>query len=401
MKATLPSFGEFIALLAMLSSLTALSIDAMLPAFGQIGHDLGTLHDNQTQLIVSTLFLGIGSGQLFIGPLSDALGRKPLMYLGLGLFMFGSVLAMLAQDFNHILLGRFLQGLGASAPRVLTAALVRDCYSGNGMARVMSFTMTVFVFVPILAPSVGQVILLVANWRYIFALFLLLALIVLLWFKLRMPETLSPDKRRPFTLTYIRDGLLTVLTHRTTMIYTVAAGLTFGAFLGYLNSAQQILQEQYALGNQFALYFALLALGIGSASFINGRAVMHYGMYRITQTASISMAVLAGVLWIIAWQTNGHPPLPIFLSFMGMIFLCLGLQFGNINALAMEPLGHMAGMAASVIGSLSTLISIPLGTFIGQQYHHSVIPLVSGFFAAGLIVSLLIRWGRPRPTIQP
>ena len=393
MPAKLPRFGEFIALIAMLSSLTALSIDAMLPALVTIGRELGVQHDNEAQLIISTLFLGLASGQVLFGPLSDATGRKPLMYVGLGIFMLGSLVSMLAQDFSHMLVGRFLQGLGASAPRVLSIALVRDCYAGRSMAQVMSFTMSIFILVPMLAPFLGQVILLVAGWRSIFTVFLLLALIVAVWFLLRMPETLPPDKRRAFTFRAFWRALREVVTNRVSMTYTVITGMVFGAFLGYLSSAQQILQIQYGLGERFPLYFALLALAVGASSFLNSRLVMRHGMYWLSKRAILLFTGLAGLFLLVAVGTAGHPPLAGLIAYLILAFLALGMLFGNLNALAMEPLGHIAGIGASVVGSLSTLTAIPLGTLIGQSYDGTILPLITGFFVLGLLASGLMLVG--------
>ncbi len=393
MPAKLPRFGEFIALIAMLSSLTALSIDAMLPALVTIGRELGVQHDNEAQLIISTLFLGLASGQVLFGPLSDATGRKPLMYVGLGIFMLGSLVSMLAQDFSHMLVGRFLQGLGASAPRVLSIALVRDCYAGRSMAQVMSFTMSIFILVPMIAPFLGQVILLVAGWRSIFTVFLLLALIVAVWFLLRMPETLPPDKRRAFTFRAFWRALREVVTNRVSMTYTVITGMVFGAFLGYLSSAQQILQIQYGLGERFPLYFALLALAVGASSFLNSRLVMRHGMYWLSKRAILLFTGLAGLFLLVAVGTAGHPPLAGLIAYLILAFLALGMLFGNLNALAMEPLGHIAGIGASVVGSLSTLTAIPLGTLIGQSYDGTILPLITGFFVLGLLASGLMLVG--------
>ncbi len=386
----MPRFGEFIALIAMLSSLTALSIDAMLPALAIIGQDLGIQHENEPQLIVSTLFLGMVVGQFLLGPLSDAFGRKPLMYVGLGIFMIGSLVAMLAQDFSHMLLGRALQGLGTSAPRVLTLALVRDCYAGRGMARVMSFTMSIFVLVPMIAPSLGQGIMLLAGWRSIFTGFLILAVIVAGWFWLRMPETLPLDKRRPLSLPNLMQSMKETLTTRSSMMYMLAAGMVFGAFLGYLSSSQQILQTQYGLGDKFPLYFAALALSIGGASFLNARLVMRFGMRWLSTRAIIGFTLISALFLLVAYGTNGHPPLAVLMAYFSLAFLALGMLFGNLNALAMEPLGHIAGIAASVIASLSTLAAIPLGTLIGQSYNGTVLPLVGGFFLLGLLATVVL-----------
>lgn len=382
--------GEFIALVAMLSSLTALSIDAMLPALGIIGDELGVVSANEAQLILSALFLGLGCGQIIFGPLSDATGRKPPMFAGLALFAVGSLLAMLADDFQHMLVGRFLQGVGASAPRVLSMALVRDCFSGRGMARIVSFVMSVFILVPMLSPSLGQGILLLAGWRGIFTLFLGLALVVSIWFWLRMPETLAAENRKPFKVHVFVQSAREVVTNATAMRYTVCTGLIFSAFMGYLASAQQILQVQYGLGERFPLVFGVLALGVGMASLLNGRLVMRYGMRLLAHRALLLFTLLAGLFWVVAWRTHGQPPLEILLVYLLLAFFPVGMLFGNLNALAMEPLGHVAGVGSAIVGSVSTLLSVPLGTFIGQSYDGTVLPMVTGFFVLGVLASVLI-----------
>ena len=388
MKPALPRFGEFIALVAMLMSLTALATDAMLPALQTIGRDLQVVHENDAQLIVSALFLGLGIGQVFFGPLSDVVGRKPLVFFGLGIFMLGSLLSVVAQDFQQMLFGRFLQGLGAAAPRVLTVALVRDCYSGRAMAQIMSFTMSVFILVPMLAPSLGQGVLLLSDWRGIFMAFFALALLIAIWFGLRMPETLHPGDRRRLTISDFLSSARQVLSNKTAMRYTLTTGFIFGAFAGYLNSAQQILQIQYALGDKFPLYFGLLAVGVGSASFTNAKLVMRFGMHAISRFAITWFVGLSGAFLLIAWQTAGNPPLWALIVFFMLAFFGLGLLFGNLNALAMQPLGHYAGIGASVVGSFSTLMSIPLGAYIGQAYNGTVLPLAIGFSVLGAIA-----WG--------
>ncbi len=397
MKPTLPRFGEFIALMAMLSSITALATDAMLPALADMGRELAVTHANDVQLIISTLFLGLACGQLFFGPLSDAWGRKPLIYAGLCLFILGSFLSMLAPNFSLMLIGRWLQGLGAASTRVLTLALIRDCYKGNAMARVVSFMSMIFILVPILAPSLGQAILFIASWHYIFAAFIALALTVLLWFKWRMPETLTPDKRRTISGSNLKQGLITVFTTRSSMIYTVSTGLIFGAFMGYLSTAQQILQGLYGVGTQFALYFASLAAGIGGASFINSRLVMHYGMHTMVKTAISSMALLSGLLVLSTWYYAGQPPLMVLMLMLFFIFSCAGILFGNLNALAMEPLGHLAGLGASVVGSFSMFISIGIAILIGQTYNQTLYPLSLGFFLSACAVSGLMAFVTSQP----
>ena len=254
------SFVEFVLIVSLMMSLTALSIDAMMAALPTIGHELGIQNVNERQLIISVIFLGMAVGQLFFGPLSDSTGRKPAVYAGYGVYMIGSFVAIFATSFPTMLAGRLLQGIGVSAPRAITMALVRDRYAGRMMARVMSFVMTVFILVPMLAPSLGQFILLFVGWRGIFVGFVIIALINLIWFALRMPETLSLENRTPFSLHHTIKATSFILKNRAALGYTVSAGLVGGFFLGYLNSAQQIFQEQYALGEFFPILFGVISM---------------------------------------------------------------------------------------------------------------------------------------------
>ena len=377
--------GEFVSLMALLTSLVALSIDAMLPALSTIGTDLGVQRENGTQLIVSALFAGFAVGQLFYGPISDSTGRKPPIYVGLGLFMLGSILSMIAWSFPVMLLGRVLQGFGAAAPRIVTIAMIRDRYEGRAMARVMSFVMAVFIIVPMLAPALGQAVLLVADWRMIFALLLSLASVVFLWFAMRQPETLPASQRKPFSLKRIGSAVMEVGHDRWAVGYTISSGLVFGAFLGYLNSAQQIFQSQFALGTRFPLYFAALALSLGCASVVNAQLVMHFGMRLLSRRALQGLSLVSGGFLFYAWAMDGNPPLWTFMTWGPLTFFCLGLVFGNFNAMAIESLGHIAGVAAAVIGSVATVISLLLGLLIGQSYDGTVLPLVGGFAVLGVL----------------
>lgn len=370
--------------MAMLTSLVALSIDAMLPALSNIGADLGVQRENGTQLIVSALFVGFAVGQLVYGPVSDSIGRKTPIYVGLGLFMLGSVLSMIAWSFPVMLAGRVLQGFGAAAPRIVTIALIRDQYEGRAMARIMSFVMAVFILVPMIAPALGQAVLLVANWRMIFALLLTLSLIAVIWFGIRQPETLLPSQRTKLSLRRIAATVGEVLRDRCALGYTIASGLVFGAFLGYLNSAQQIFQSQFSLGTQFPLYFGALALSLGCASIFNAQLVMRFGMRLMSWRALQLMIVVSTGFLVFAWTAEGDPPLWTFMVWGSMTFFCLGIVFGNFNAMAIESLGHIAGVAAAVIGSLATTMSLLLGLLIGQAYGGTVLPLVGGFAILGM-----------------
>jgi DHA1 family bicyclomycin/chloramphenicol resistance-like MFS transporter len=282
----------------------------------------------------------------------------------------------------------------------VSVALIRDQYEGRAMARVMSFVMAVFILVPIIAPLLGQLILLVAHWRAIFGVFLGLALFAATWFALRQPETLPPNRRLSFTWGRLATAFYEIFTNRIAIGYTLAAGLVSGAFIGYLNSSQQIFQEQYGLGRLFPLYFAILALALGSASFTNGRLVMRYGMRALSQLALMTQGGLSLFYWVIAYGWDGHPPLWTLMVYLLISFFCVGILFGNLNSLAMEPLGRMAGVGAAVVGSVSTLISLLLGTLIGQSYNGTVLPLVGGFAILSITTIVVTRWTEARRQVS-
>jgi DHA1 family bicyclomycin/chloramphenicol resistance-like MFS transporter len=387
-----PSYVEFVILMSMMMSLTALSIDAMLPALPQIGSDLNVQNDNTRQLVISTIFLGLALGQLFFGPLSDNTGRKPAIYAGYALYIVGALISLTAISFPIMLLGRLLQGIGVSAPRAVTLALVRDRFEGRAMARVMSFIMTTFILVPMIAPSLGQAILLYSGWRAIFGSFILLAIITLTWFTLRLPETLAPENRAPFSLERIVSATREILKIRASLGYTVSAGLISGAFIGYLNSSQQIFQEQFALGELFPLFFAVIALSIGVASLLNTRLVIRFGMRFLVSWSLIIIFGLSLIALLISLLAAGQPPLWLFMTYLMLAFFCVGILFGNQNSLAMEPLGQMAGIGAAVVGSLSTLISMPLGTIIGQSYNGTILPIIVGMAVLAGLAILVVRW---------
>jgi DHA1 family bicyclomycin/chloramphenicol resistance-like MFS transporter len=354
--------GEFVARVALMISLVALSIDAMLPALPAIGAELGARSANDAQLVISALFLGLALAQMVYGPLSDSFGRKPAIYAGFGIFIAGCLMSLLARGLETMLLGRFLQGIGAAGPRIVTMALVRDQFAGRAMARVTSLAMSVFIIVPVLAPGIGQAILLVAHWRAIFAMLLAVALIALIWFALRQPETLPPGRRAPFSLRAVGAAVRETFGHRAAFGYTMMAGLIFGAFVGYLTSAPQIFLHQYQTGGRFALYFGVLAACIGAAMLVNARLVMVWGMQLLCRTALIAACIASLVFFAFAWALAGDPPLWTLMIYLGVAFFCNGILFGNFNAMALEPLGHIAGVASAVVGSLTTFLSLALGT---------------------------------------
>lgn len=384
-------FPEFVALMASMISLVALCIDAMLPAMAQIGEALGAQRENDSQLIITVLFLGMALGQMLYGPMSDSTGRKPAIYLGYGFFVAGSLLCLFATSFTLMIAGRFLQGFGLAAPRIVTIAVIRDQYAGPAMARVMSFIMMVFILVPMVAPAIGQLILLLFNWRAIFAFILVSGLVTALWFMLRQPESLPAEKRAAFRLKRLRSAIVEVCTNRISIGYTIITGLIFSAFLGYLSSSQQIFQQQYGLGNQFPLYFALLASAIGFSSYINGRFVMRTGMRKPTLVALSSLTFLSILFYGVCFGSSGHPALWLVTAYFLAAFACIGTLFGNLNALAMQPLGHISGIGASVVGSLSMLISVPCGIYISHSYNGTLLPLIGGFsVCAGVALILML-----------
>ena len=384
--------AEFIIIISMMMALTALSIDAMLPALPKISSDLGATNPNDRQLIISLIFFGQAVGQLFFGPLSDKTGRKPAIYAGYALFIVGSLISVLSTNFSAMLIGRALQGIGISAPRAVSMALVRDRLEGRRMAQVMSFASTIFILVPMIAPTIGQGILTIAGWRGIFGSFILFALVTVVWFALRVPETLALEKRLPFSPKQIVDSTVQVVKIRTTLGYTLVLGLVQGVFLGYLNSSQQIFQEQYALGDLFPLYFAVISLSLGLASLANTRLVMRYGMEKLAHWALGGIFALAILFLAVATIYAGQPPLWSLMAYLMMSFFCIGILFGNISALAMQPLGRLAGVGAAVVGSLSTLISTLLGTMVGQSYNGTIFPLVIGMALLTGISIFIVRW---------
>ena len=385
-------FPEFVALMALLMSLVALSIDTMLPALVTIGSELGVSDPNQNQYIISVFFFGLALGQLLYGPLSDSIGRKPSVYIGVAIFMLGCVMSLTADNFRMMLLGRLLQGFGAASPRIISIALIRDRYEGRRMAQVMSYAMALFILVPVIAPALGQLIISLFHWRAIFVLFLLLSCTAALWLGIRQPETLPVAQRIPLTATRVLGAIAEVFAIRSTLGYALTGGFVAGLFLAFLSTSPQILQVQYRLGDQFPLFFALLALSIGLASFLNGRLVMRLGMQLLSRWALWALLGVTLVYSVPAYLYAGHPPLWSLMSYLLVALFCEGILFGNLNALAMQPLSHLAGVGAAFVGSLGTLISLPLGILIGHYYDGTVLPLLAGFGGCSLAAIVVFTW---------
>lgn len=380
---------RFIVLVALLNSLLAFGTDAMLPALPDIGSALHLADENRAQLIVSSFMLGTGLGQLFFGPFSDYLGRKPAILLGLGVFMAGCAVSLTAHSFEVMLAGRVLQGLGVAGPRTASLAMVRDLFKGREMARLMSFAMSVFTLVPALAPLVGQGVMLGWGWRAIFMVFILFALFAFALMALTQPETHL--QRRQFSVADLWRAVATVFTNRQTMGFALVAGLNFAAFVVYLSSTEQVFREIFHVGRLFPLYFGLMALAIGAAALVNARLVMRLGMRRLVTLAigaiaGFSLLYLAAITALPAAES-----LPVFLGWGLATFFAVGLVFGNVNALAMEPMGANAGIAAAVIGAVTTVLAVAIGGPLGQLYNGSTWPLVAGFVGLGLGCLAVIR----------
>jgi DHA1 family bicyclomycin/chloramphenicol resistance-like MFS transporter len=387
-----PGFAEFVMLMALMTSMVALSIDAMLPALAEIGRELGAPSENSTQLVVTMLLVGMALGQLVYGPISDSTGRKAPIYVGFAVFLLGCLLSLFARDFTMMLVGRFFQGLGVAGPRSVSIALIRDIHAGRDMARVISMIMSVFILVPIAAPALGQGILLFADWRAIFAFFFLLAVATMIWFGIRLPESLPASRREPFSLQAKFASARAVLSNRAAIGFTISAGVSSGAFVGYLSSSRQIFQDVYGVGALFAVWFAVLAASIGVAAFLNGRLVLRLGMYPLSIRALRALAVLSVAFTLYALFRDGRPEFWTFMAYMLVAFFFVGILFGNLNALAMETLGRVAGIGAAVVASGSLAISVGLGAVIGMSFDGTVLPLVGGYAILSLLTLPLLRW---------
>ena len=376
----------FLIFLALMTAVVAMTIDAVLPALDAISDELGFKGANDRQLIVMLVFVGMGLSQVVYGPLSDSIGRKRTAMLGWAVFTIGTVLAMFATTPAMMFAGRLLQGLGAGGPRIVAMAVVRDLYEGRPMARILSLVMTIFMLVPMLAPILGQGIEAIGGWRAIFGLYLAMALVSGGWYLVGVPETLDPGKRRPLSPRPVIAAFAEVLGTRSTMFYTFSAALVFGAFVVYLATAQQVLEEGYQLGPLFPWAFGALAFAFALASFANSRLVMRFGMRRLSLIALVQMIAVSAVAVLMTriGGNGGVPPLWLFMVLMSLIFFSVAVLFANFNALALEPLGHLAGTAASVVNTVATLGSVPIGAVISQGYDGSVAPLFTGFAVLGL-----------------
>jgi DHA1 family bicyclomycin/chloramphenicol resistance-like MFS transporter len=393
-----PGRAEFVALVAMHFALVALSIDAMLPALDEIAAELTPERTNRAQLILTALIFGMGAGTLFSGPLSDALGRRPVILGGTALYACGAALSWVAPTLETMLLARLIQGLGVAGPRIAVVALIRDLYKGREMARIMSFAMMIFTLVPAAAPLAGQTIMGVFGWRSIFVAFVVFAGVAATWMALRQPETLPPAARNPLSLTGLAAGARQVLAHPVVRIAVLAQTLVFGALFASLSTVQPLFTATYGLGEAFPLWFALMALIAGSASLVNARLVMRLGMRRmVTVTlgvqAGLSLAMVA-LLVLGSWGPAG--PFALVFLWLASVFFMAGVTIGNLTALALEPMGAVAGLAASLTSAIATMGSTLVAGPVGLAFDGTPLPLAAGVAAmtvAGLALMRLMPRG--------
>jgi len=384
---------EFIAMMALLFATVAFSIDAMLPALPRIGRELTPEDLNHAQYVVTVFVAALGLGTLFAGPLSDALGRKRVILWGAALYLGGAVLAGTGQSLELVLAGRALQGLGAAGPRVVALAVVRDLYAGRDMARIVSFVMMIFTLVPAIAPLAGAGIIALAGWRAIFAAFLLFSVVSVGWYALRQAETLPRNRRRPLNPEALLEAAREVFADPVARIAVLVQTLVFSVLFMMLTSIQQIFDIHFGRGDSFPLWFALIAVIAGSASFTNAMLVGHLGMRFLIRKTLLAQMILSGIMAALFWTGLWPAGLefPAFIMWSTTLFGMLGLTIGNLNALAMEPLGHIAGMAASIIGALATVMSALLAAPVGQAFDGTPRPLATGVVLAVTGAVLLMR----------
>jgi DHA1 family bicyclomycin/chloramphenicol resistance-like MFS transporter len=391
MKIRQKSEFEFIVIMAALMSLVSLAIDALLPAMSDIGTTIGITDATNNQLLITMIFLGLGFGQLISGPLSDSYGRKPVIYVGFIVFSLASLICIFSTNLEMMIVGRILQGIGLSAPRTISIAMIRDRFSGNYMAKVMSFVVVIFILVPVVAPALGKIMLDSYGWKSIFYGQLLLGFSVMLWLWKRQPETLKLENKRAFELKLLKEGLKEFLKHKNAVIFTLFSGCITGSFMVYLSASQVIFEQQYNLKEEFPFIFAGLALGIGVATFLNGTFVVKLGMLKLVSIFAIVFTLIP-LVYIFLYAGEGNPSIYVLVTFFGLQFFAIAFLFGNTRALAMEPIGHIAGIGAAINGFVSTIMAVPIATFIGSFINTTALPLFIGFFVCGVLALLLIQY---------
>lgn len=386
---------HFIALMAVLSGLSALSIDAVLPAFPELTADfaLPPEAENRIQHMVFMFMLGFALMQFVFGMLTDMFGRKRLMMIGIVIFIAASASTFFISDFEWLLFARFMQGVGVAAPRVISMAVIRDVTSGREMSRILSFITMVFLVIPMLAPSIGQMALKLGGWHSIFWLFIAVGGGILLWVLMVLPETLPREARRPLRLQSLKEALLEVARHPPTLIAMLMLGMMFSMMMSYISQAEQIFQRDvYALGDWFPIVFALATSGMFTASLLNARLVMRVGMQRVIWLALFMMVVNDGILFAVTFFYDGKPPLALFMALLIFHLFCFGLVMPNLNSLALEPHQRIAGTVSALIGSLMSIIGIGVAHMIAAQFDGTLHTFASAYFAIAASALFAFYW---------
>ena len=394
-----PGTREMTALLAGLMALNAFAIDSMIPALGEIGRSLHVAHENDQQLVVIAYFIGFASTQLLWGPLADRFGRKPILAIGVGLYGAFALLCAAAGTFALLIAGRVATGAAAAVTRVLVVAMVRDLFEAEAMARVMSLVFMVFMLVPVLAPNIGQLILLFAPWRAIFVVIAAYAAMMLGWSWLRLPETLHPEFRRRLDWRETSSAILETIRDRQSRGYTIAMTVSFSALVAYISSIQQIVFDAFHEGHFIGLVFACIAAPMALASYLNSRVVGRFGLRRVGHTAALAFMLVTAVHAAIALA--GLETLWVFIILQGMTMGCFAFTSSNLGTLAMEHMAPIAGTASSVQGVVGTIGAAAIGFLIGQQFDGTAVPFVVGTALCAAAGFLLIVLTEPRRLFAP
>jgi len=378
---------EFVAMVAALMALNAFAIDIMLPAMGVIGEHYSLSNPNDQQWILYSYLFGYGAPQLIFGPISDRYGRRNLLLFCIAAYAVFAMLCMATTSFMMLLCVRFLQGVFASGVRVIATSIVRDLTVGRAMASIMSLVMTIFMIVPILAPAIGQGVMVVSSWQWTFGVLGVAAILLFIWVLIRLPETLKVEQQRPLSFVNIRQGFQLVLGNRITLGYMAASGVIFGALFSFIASSEQIFDDVFGVGDRFALWFAIIASVLAIGNYLNSRVVERYGMRRISHGVLFLFIILSSINFLA--MTFIGEKLFIFIPLFALTFGCFGMLGANFSALAMEPQGEVAGTASAVYGFATSTVASGFGFLVSSQFNGSVSPVIMGFIGLG-VLSLMV-----------
>ncbi|SFQ45450.1 MFS transporter, DHA1 family, bicyclomycin/chloramphenicol resistance protein [Roseivivax halotolerans] len=378
-------YWEFVGMIAFLMALNAAAIDVYIPGLSEIGAALGVADDNTRQLVIGAYVIGFGGAQVIYGPLSDRFGRRPVLFFGLGLYCAAAIAAVFAPTFGTLLALRLLQGIGAASTRVVALSVVRDRFKGEAMASVMSLVMMVFMVMPVLAPNIGSAVLLFGDWRVLAAVMFLFGAAAFFWTWFRLPETLREEDRRELSGARVWEAFRIIFTNRRAFGYTLATGAFFGVLFSFIAQAEQIYVEVFGIGAEFTLYFALVACFMAASSFANSRLVRIFGTRRLSHSALTGFAILGAIHFALAASMGGATPFWLFLVLLIPQFCFFGFIPANFNSLAMEELGHVAGTASAVLGTVQTLGGGIIGSALGLLYNGTILPMFGGFAILGVI----------------